>query len=121
MAASLTKRSQCEIKRVKDGAAVKTCERKFRQVLGTARVPRVLVFLQEWRNGRRARFRSCYLYENNKGIIIMARKIRGDIKIGNLEKKLGVAPGTFRNSNGRDTRSDKLLKTLRKEAEKRKK
>lgn len=50
----------------------------------------------------------------------MARKIRSDIKVGNLEKKLGVAPGTFRNPNGRDTRSDKLLKTLRKEAEKRK-
>lgn len=48
----------------------------------------------------------------------MTRKIRSDIKVGNLEKKLGVAPGTFRNSNGRDTRSDKLLKTLRKEAEK---
>lgn len=48
----------------------------------------------------------------------MARKIRSDIKVGNLEKKLEVAPGTFRNPNGRDTRSDKLLKTLRKEAEK---
>lgn len=48
----------------------------------------------------------------------MARKIRSDIKVGNLEKKLGVAPGTFRNPDGRDTRSDKLLKTLRKEAEK---
>ena len=47
-----------------------------------------------------------------------ARKIRNDIKVGNLEKKLGVAPGTFRNSDGRDTRSDKLLKTLQKEAEK---
>lgn len=46
----------------------------------------------------------------------MARKIRSDIKVGNLEKKLGVSPGTFRNPDGRDTRSDKLLKTLRKEA-----
>ena len=48
----------------------------------------------------------------------MARKIRSDIKIGNLEKKLGVPPGTFRHPNGRDMRSDKLLGTLRKELEK---
>jgi len=51
----------------------------------------------------------------------MARQIRSDIKVGNLEKKLGVAPGTFRNKDGRDTRSDKLLGTLRKEFEKSKK
>ena len=48
----------------------------------------------------------------------MARKIRSDITVGSLEKKLGVSPGTFRNPNGRDTRSDKKLGTLRKEAEK---
>ena len=46
------------------------------------------------------------------------RKIRGDIKIGNLEKKLGVPEGSFRNPDGRDTRSDKLLKTMRKEKDK---
>lgn len=46
------------------------------------------------------------------------RKIRGDITIGNLEKKLGVLPGSFRNPDGRDTRSDKLLKTMRKEQQK---
>lgn len=51
----------------------------------------------------------------------MPRKIRSDITVGNLEKKLGVAPGTFRNKDGRDTRSDKLLKTLRKEFENSKK
>ena len=51
----------------------------------------------------------------------MARKIRSDIRVGNLEKKLGVKPGTIRNENGRDTRSDKKLGTLRKEAEKGKK
>jgi hypothetical protein len=48
----------------------------------------------------------------------MARKIRSDIQVGNLEKKLGVKPGTIRNPDGRDTRSDKKLATLRKEAEK---
>lgn len=48
----------------------------------------------------------------------MARKIRSDITVGSLEEKLGVAPGTIRNPDGRDTRSDKKLGTLRKEAEK---
>ena len=48
----------------------------------------------------------------------MARKIRSDIQIGNLEKKLEIPPGSFRNPDGRDTRSDKLLGTLRNELEK---
>lgn len=48
----------------------------------------------------------------------MARQIRSDITVGNLEKKLGVQPGAFRNPDGRDTRSDKKLGTMRKEAEK---
>jgi len=51
----------------------------------------------------------------------MARKIRSDIKVGNLEKKLGVRSGTIRNPDGRDTRSDKKLGTIRKESEKEKK
>lgn len=51
----------------------------------------------------------------------MARRIRGDIRVGTLEKKLGVGPGTIRNKDGRDTRSDKKLSTIRKEAEKQKK
>ena len=50
-----------------------------------------------------------------------SRKTRSDIQVGNLEKKLGVPEGTFRNSDGRNTRSDKKLETLRKEAEKNKK
>lgn len=45
----------------------------------------------------------------------MARKIRKDITVGALEKKLGVVPGTFKNPDGRDTRSDKKLETLQKE------
>ena len=48
----------------------------------------------------------------------MARKVRSDIKIGNLEKKLGIAPGTITNLDGSDARSDKKLGTLRKEAAK---
>lgn len=50
----------------------------------------------------------------------MARKIRKDITVGNLEKKLQVPEGTIRNPDGRNTRSDKKLGTLRKEAEKKK-
>jgi hypothetical protein len=45
----------------------------------------------------------------------MARRVRGDISVGNLEKKLEVPAGTFRNKDGRDTRSDKKLETIRKE------
>ena len=40
-------------------------------------------------------------------------KVRGDITIGNLEKKLGLEPGSIRNPDGTDARSDKKLKTLR--------
>lgn len=35
--------------------------------------------------------------------------------VGGLEELLGVPPGTFRNADGRDTRSDKKLATIRKE------
>jgi hypothetical protein len=48
----------------------------------------------------------------------MVRKTRADIRVGNLEKKLGVAKGTIRNPDGSDARSDKKLGTLRKEKEK---
>ena len=51
----------------------------------------------------------------------MARRIRSDCTVGTFEKKMGFAPGTIRNKNGRDTRSDKKIGTLRKEAEKLKK
>ena len=51
----------------------------------------------------------------------MARKVRSDIKVGNLEKKLGVAPGTIVNPDGSDARSDKKLGTLRKQYAKAKK
>jgi hypothetical protein len=49
----------------------------------------------------------------------MARKIRSDIRIGTLEKKLGLKPGAIRNADGTDARSDKRLGTLRKEQKKR--
>ncbi|MDD4592033.1 MAG: hypothetical protein PHG06_16665 [Parabacteroides sp.] len=50
----------------------------------------------------------------------MARKTRGDCKVGSFEKKYGLPPGTIRNQDGRDTRSDKKIGTIRKEAEKNK-
>ena len=48
------------------------------------------------------------------------RKIRSDCTVGSLEKKLGL-PNLFRNRNGRNTRSDKLIRTLRKELKNRNK
>lgn len=47
------------------------------------------------------------------------RKTRSDCTVGSFEKKHGLPTGTIRNTNGRDTRSDKLIGTIRKEAEKR--
>lgn len=47
-----------------------------------------------------------------------ARKIRGDARVGNVEKRLGLKPGTIRNPDGSDARSDKRIDTLRKEQRK---
>lgn len=49
------------------------------------------------------------------------RKTRGDMTIGNLEKKLGLEPGSIRNPDGSDARSDKKLQTLREDIERSKK
>jgi hypothetical protein len=46
------------------------------------------------------------------------RKDRSDIKVESLEKKHGLPPGTIRNPDGRDTRGDKQLGTIRKQAAK---
>jgi hypothetical protein len=51
--------------------------------------------------------------------INMARKVRSDCTVGTFEKKNGLPPGTIRNPDGRDTRSDKQIGTIRKESEKR--
>lgn len=61
-----------------------------------------------------------YIHEsiNKKEVLKMSRQIRNDIKIGNLEKKLGLENGAIRNPNGTDARSDKQLGTLRKEYQK---
>lgn len=47
-----------------------------------------------------------------------ARKDRSDMTVETFEKKHGVPPGTVRNPDGRDTRSDKTLKTIRQTAAK---
>ena len=46
------------------------------------------------------------------------RKVRSDCTVGTFERTRGLPPGTIRNPNGRDTRSDKLIRTVRKDAEK---
>lgn len=48
----------------------------------------------------------------------MPRKTRSDCTVGTFEKKNGLPPGTIRNPDGRDTRSDKLIRTIRKENKK---
>lgn len=50
----------------------------------------------------------------------MARRDRSDQTVGSHEKKHGFPPGTIRNPDGKDTRSDKKLETIRKEAAKQK-
>lgn len=44
----------------------------------------------------------------------MARKDRSDMKVETFERKHGMPPGTVRNPDGRDTRGDKLLRSIRK-------
>jgi hypothetical protein len=48
----------------------------------------------------------------------MQRKVRGDKRVGKIEKDLGLSTGAIRNKDGRDTRSDKKLGTIRKEQSK---
>ena len=44
-----------------------------------------------------------------------SRKDRSDIQVGNLEKKRKLQPGTVRNPDHSDARSDKELGTLQNE------
>lgn len=51
----------------------------------------------------------------------MRRKLRSDCTVGAAERNLGLPAGTFRNpKTGRDTRSDKLIGTIRREAKRNK-
>lgn len=45
------------------------------------------------------------------------RKLRGDARVGNVERKLGLPAGAIRNPNGRDARADKKIANLRKDFE----
>jgi hypothetical protein len=49
-------------------------------------------------------------------MIILARKTRSDCTVGTFEKKHGLPSGTIRNQDGRDTRSDKKIGTIRTES-----
>ena len=53
-------------------------------------------------------------------IPVKTRKVRSDCTVATFEKKYG-ATGLFTNENGRKTRGDKLIGTIRKEAEAKKK
>ncbi len=48
----------------------------------------------------------------------MPRKVRSDKTVGKAEKDLGLSTGAIRNKDGRDTRSDKKIGTIRKEQSK---
>lgn len=48
----------------------------------------------------------------------MGRAVRSDCTVGTFEKKNNLPPGTIRNADGRDTRSDKKIGTIRKEGKK---
>jgi len=39
----------------------------------------------------------------------MVRKVRSDCRVGTFEKTRGLPPGTIRNTDGRDIRSDKKM------------
>ena len=45
----------------------------------------------------------------------MSRKVRSDSTVGSFEKNQGLPTGTIRNKDGRKTRKDKLIGTIRKE------
>ena len=51
----------------------------------------------------------------------MVRQVRNDCTVGTFEKKHNLPAGTIRNPDGRDTRSDKKIGTIRKENGKKKK
>lgn len=46
------------------------------------------------------------------------RKTRSDCQVKTFEKKHGLPSGTIRNKDGRKTRDDKRIGTIRKEAKK---
>lgn len=63
-------------------------------------------------------YRSTHIDSRLRRDDYMARKIRGDARVGTVEKRLGLKPGTIRNPDGSDARSDKRVDTLRKQQRK---
>ena len=53
-----------------------------------------------------------------RSIVMPVRKTRSDCTVGSFEKTRGLPAGTIRNKDGRDTRSDKKIGTIRKENKK---
>ena len=51
----------------------------------------------------------------------MPRRTRSDCTVGSFEKTHGLPPGTIRNKDGRDTRSDNKIGTIRTEVDNKKK
>ncbi len=49
---------------------------------------------------------------------MVRKKLRGDKTVGKVEKELGLPPGSITNPNKRDARSDKTLRSLRKDYDK---
>jgi len=45
------------------------------------------------------------------------RKVRKDCTVGTFERTRGLPPGTVRNTNGRDTRSENLIGTIWKDTD----
>ena len=48
----------------------------------------------------------------------MTRQVRSDKTVGKLEENAGLPNGAIRNKDGKNTRSDKTLGTIRKEQSK---
>lgn len=48
----------------------------------------------------------------------MPRKIRSDATLRTAAKNAGIPESAFRNANGRKTRNDKLISTMRKQDKK---
>ncbi len=48
----------------------------------------------------------------------MERKVRSAKTVGKMEEKAGLPNGTIRNNDGKNSRSDKTLGTIRKEQSK---
>ena len=59
-----------------------------------------------------------FTWRKKKRKVIFVRKTRSDCRVGTFEKKHGLPAGTIRNKDGRDTRSDKKIGTIRKDFKK---